>query len=218
MNGISFGAIHSYNNLGIILSSCEIPPAEPKTTYIDVPGADGSLDLTEALGDVVYKMRGCTFKFTVPPGPSTLESKKTEVSNKLNGKTFNITLDKDNDYYYAGRCSVDNYAQDLNIGYITVKAMVKPYKYKQSITTVAENGLTASYKTITLTNDRMKTVPTIIVTEETIVKFGDAEYALSAGTHKILDIQLVEGNNTLEAKLVSAASGSITITYQEGAL
>lgn len=217
MNGISFGTIHSYNDLGLILSSCEISPAEPKTIYVDIPGADGSLDLTEALGDVVYKMRECIFKFTVPPGISTFENKKTEVSNKLNGRTFNITLDKDPNYYYVGRCSVDRCSEDLNIGYITVKAIVKPYKYKQDITTVTSD-LTADYITLTLTNDRMKTVPEITVTKDTLILFNDNTYSISAGTHKILDIQLVEGKNILKAKLVSASSGSISIAYQEGAL
>lgn len=134
MKGVKFNDIHSYRNLNLILSEVSIPPATPKTSYIDVPGADGSLDQTEALGEVKFNNRDCEFLFSVLP-TDDFEQKKTEVSNLLNGQVCKITLDKDADYYYQGRCSVDEYKCDKMLRQITVKAKVHPYKYKQTVTT-----------------------------------------------------------------------------------
>ena len=67
--GILFGNIHSFYDLNLILSAVDIEPAKPKTTYVDVPGGDGSLDLTEALGEVKYYDR--THKFTLTMNPAS---------------------------------------------------------------------------------------------------------------------------------------------------
>ena len=135
MKGIWFDNIHSYENLNLILSSVSIPPATVKTNYIDIPGADGSIDLTEALGMVRYKNRECSFVFSVFPYED-FEEKKKEVSNLLNGKKCKIKLDKDAEYFWIGRCSVNTYASDKNLHKITVKATVEPYKLKCAETVV----------------------------------------------------------------------------------
>ena len=67
MTGVRFGEIHSYNNLGLVLSSVEITPPEPKVYRISVPGADGDIDITGALtdGDVKYERRILTIEFAM---------------------------------------------------------------------------------------------------------------------------------------------------------
>ena len=213
--GISFGEVHSFFDLNLILSAVDIPPARPKTTFIEVPGADGSVDLTEAHGEVKYSDRECSFTFTMlPTDSSTWEEKKTEVSNLLNGRTFKITLDKDDEYYYSGRCEVKQYNVDKKIRQIVVNAKVKPFKFKQDVT-VVKVALTGTPKTVILMNGRKAVSPTIDCTNnDTVVVFGGATFNLSAGKHKVLDIQLKEGNNSLTV----SGTGSVTFTYQEGDL
>ena len=213
--GISFDAVHSYIDLNLILSDSDIPPAKPKTTYVDIPGGDGSLDLTEAHGEVKYNDRDCKFTFTVSPAESsTWEEKKTEVSNALNGKNCKITLDKDSEYYYLGRCTVDDYLSDKKINQIVVSAKVKPYKFKQAETSVSFS-LSQTQKTVTVTNGRKVVSPIIVCTNDnTTVIFGSITKTLSAGTHKVLDIRFTEGTNTLTV----SGSGTITFKFQEGDL
>lgn len=213
--GISFDETHSYHDLNLILSVVNIPPAKPKTNYIDIPGADGSLDLTEVHGEIRYSDRECSFTFTMLPTDfSTWEEKQTEVSNLLNGKEVKIVLDKDDEYFYKGRCTVDSYSEKKKIRQIVVKAKVHPYKYKLYETSVSY-ALTTAAKTIYLTNGRKTVAPTITCTaDNTSVSIGGATYKLNAGTHKILDIQLKQGVNQLSV----SGSGTITFTYQEGEL
>ena len=213
--GVFFNETHSYFDLNLILSKVEIPPAQPKTTFIDIPGADGSVDLTEAHGEVKYNDRECSFTFTMlPTDSSTWEEKKTEVSNLLNGRVFKITLDKDDEYYYSGRCEVSGYEVDKKIRQIVVVAKVKPYKFKQNVT-VMKVALTEAPKTVFLMNGRKTVSPSIECThDDTVIAFGDATFNLSAGTHKVLDIQLKEGGNVVNV----SGTGSVTFSYQEGDL
>lgn len=216
--GIRFDNIHSYHDLNLILSKAEIPPAQPKTTYIDIPGGDGSVDLTEANGEVKFNNRECQFTFTMNPSgdlsEAAWEEKKTEVSNALNGREFKITLDKDDRYYYLGRCSVDEYLSDKRIRQIVITAMVKPYKLKQNVT-VLTFELSETQKTVNVLNGRKSVSPTIECTNDnTMIDFENVSLSLSAGTYKVLDIQFKEGNNQLKL----SGTGSVTFRFQEGEL
>lgn len=215
MKGVYFGEIHSYNDLNLILAPFTPAPAQPQTNFLKVPGRDGSLDLTEAHGEVKYNSRDFQFLFTVHPDDGmTFDDKVTQVSNALNGKRCKITLDRDPEYYWVGRCVVDKYAQKKNQGQITVKATVDPYKLKQSATVHAV-ALSSSEQTILLENGRLPVVPLIECTDDdTTITFGSTTIKLNAGTHKVLNIRFVEGFNELTVK----GTGTITFTWQEGEL
>lgn len=214
--GVYFGDAHSFYDLDLILSSVNIPPATPKTNYIDIPGGDGSIDLTEAHGEIKYSDRNCSFIFTVSPEDNlTFEERKKAVSNILNGRKCKITLDKDSDYYYNGRLSVNQYKQDGNLKQITIDARVGPYKYKQK-ETVVTFAIDTTEKMFLLKNDRKSVVPKITCTAETTIIFDENTFTLAAGTHQILEICLVESENIL--KITGKAKGTVTFTYQEGAL
>jgi phage-related protein len=214
--GVHFDNIHSFLDLNLVLSKVEISPAEPKTTYVDIPGGDGSLDLTEALGEVKYSDRDIKFTFTVhPTDEMTFDEKCTQVANALNGKRCEkITLDRDAEYYWQGRCTVNSYAQDKRLKQIVVSAVVSPYKLKQNVTVInctpARGGLN-----LVLQNSRKSVVPTIETTVTITVTFKGNRYSLNAGTHKLLDICLTEGNNSFN---IIGNEGTVTFTYQEGDL
>lgn len=208
MKGVYFDTLHSYRDFNLILSAVNIPPATPKTNYISVEGADGSLDLTETLGEVKYKDRTGSLTFSVLP-EDNFEQKKSEISNIINGHCFFITLEKDMEYYYIGRCSINSYKEDKKLRQIVVGMQLHPYKYKQNITVVE-----ATAGTVTLKNDRKSVVPSITVTEETTLTFKGNEYTLNAGKHKILDIQLLHGDN----EITIDSAGTVTFEYQEGSL
>lgn len=211
MKGIKFDNTHSFTDLNLVLSNVNIPPATPKTNFVDIPGGDGSVDLTEAFGEVKYKDRECTFTFTVFPYDD-FEVKKKEVSNLLNGKRFKITLDKDPGYYWLGRCSVNEYASNKNLHKIVVKATVSPYKLKQSVTNMSVAA--GTNRNITLKNGRKTVVPKITCTGSTTIVFNGNTFTLNAGTHKVLNIELVEGGNPVTV----TSSGTVKFEWQEGDL
>ena len=61
MKGVTFGDIHT-STFGIYLSSVTIGEAVVKKFLLDIPGASGSLDLTEYFGSVSYENRIISFE------------------------------------------------------------------------------------------------------------------------------------------------------------
>lgn len=218
--GVRFGDIHSFEDLDLILASASIPPALPKTNYIDISGGDGALDLTEANGRVTYSDRdGCKFTFVMNPAgdlsESAFETKKTQVSDAINGIYFErIVLDKDPEFFYSGRCEVSEYLSDKRVRKIVVLARLAPYKYKINMT-VVKCVLDGTKKNIILENSRKTVSPTVSCTaDNTLIVCGDTSVALNRGTHIVLDIQLTKGDNLVEV----TGTGEVTFSYREGEL
>lgn len=110
VNGIRFGELHSYYDLGMWLSERpDYGAPEPKTNLVEVPGMDGILDMTEAnSGEVKFSNRIITLTFAsmVPVGEQ--EQFKAKIRNALHGAYIEqIIPDEDPDWYYSGRATVD---------------------------------------------------------------------------------------------------------------
>ena len=211
MSGVKFDNVHSYFDLNLVLAPFEMPPATAKTNYIDIPGGDGSLDLTEALGEVKYNDRKGKMTFTVLP-TDKFETKKTQISNLLNGKKCRIILDKDPEYYWDARCTVDEYKSDKNLHQIVVGFVVAPYKLRVNETKVIVPPGTNIIRT--LTNSRKSVIPTITCYAETKISFSGNAYTFNSGQHRNAGIMLLEGSNSV----VVTSTDTVIFTYQEGAL
>ena len=214
--GTTFGGWHSHRDLHLIQQSVDVQPASPKMNLVDIPGADGAKDLsTQPAGRVVYGDRKITWTFALYPGESW-DKKHREVSNTLNGQACEIVLDSDPDYYYEGRLAVKKYKVDGLLRQITIEATCRPYKLKR-VETKVTSALTATARTLALVNERKQIIPTITVTTETTLRWQGRSLVVAAGTHRIADIELQPGTNLLDA-LAAGGTGSITVSYREGAL
>ena len=210
MLGMYFGKLHSYEDLHVILSKADIPPASPKTTYVDIPCGDGSADLTAANGRVHYNDRECTFTLSVLPCDDW-EEKKREISNRINGQRMMLRLDKDPAYYWEGRCEVSEYKSDKGLNTIAVKARVSPYKYRLNKTVQEYPGPVTGLQRLLLTCG-VATVPSIITQADTTLKLPNGStIKMDVGTHTIPDFELQPGENTFELE----SSEKVLITYQE---
>ena len=207
MKSILFDNVHLYNDLNLVVAPFEIAPAKAKTNFVDVAGADGSLDLTEAFGEVKFADREGSLIFYVLPGDDW--ERKKQLIGSINGAQSKLTLEKDPEYYYLGRFTVNEYKSDRMLRQITVNYRLKPYKYKHNVTTV-----TLGKGTHSIICDRMPVVPVITATKSAKITFGGSTYSINAGTHKLLDIRFTEGAN----ELTIDTTGSVTFEYQEGAL
>lgn len=206
---------HSFHDLNLVLAPFVLPPAAPKINLLDIEGMDGSLDLTEANGEIKYYDRDLKFTFTVFPGDDmTFEERQTAISNALNGRRCKITLDKDPDYYFIGRCMVNDHLCDKRLCQVVITATVAPYKLLQQ-ETVTSFDLTSAKQTVILMNRRKAVVPVISCTGNAVISFGAInDLQLTAGEHKILDVVLKEGSNLVTV----SGTGTIIFRYQEGDL
>lgn len=231
-NGVTFGDKHSYKDFGLILEERPtVSPPEPKTVYVEVPGADGSLDLTEVLtGEVMYKERAITCKFGITDDREKWAAIYSNVLNALNGKRMKIILDEDPEYYYTGRVTVPEWDTDIAFPTITIKATVDPYKMSVHVSTEDWEWDTFNFETgvihelrvevsgtteTTIVNERKTVVPTLNASADGMtVAFNGTTYPLSKGDNKITDIRLKEGENVL----TFSGAGTITIIYRGGSL
>lgn len=136
VRGTNFGGIHSHYDLNLIQQKVDVEPAEPKLNLIEIPGADGAVDMTEQpAGQVTYETRKITWTFALYPGENW-EAKRRQVNNALNGRRCDITISTDPEYYYQGRLSVKKHNVDMSLRQIVVEAICQPYKLRQLQTLV----------------------------------------------------------------------------------
>ena len=204
----------AFYDWNIVLTKAEIPLPTPKTYTVDIKGADGVLDLTEALtGDVQYNNRQIklTFEMMDDTDYSTLIS---DISNYLHGQriTFNLSNDEDY-YYYIGRASISDWECVKRKGKIVIQVDCEPYKYAV-IETVRTVNVINQTKTVTLSNSRKTVCPTLTVTGTITLTINGVQYELAVGEQQLINFRLVEGNNTIKV----SGNGTLTISYRQGAL
>lgn len=104
-----------------------------KTNYVDIPGADGQLDLTEALTDYpTYQNREGSLEFIVMNGyRQSWAGGFSKFANWLHGKLIRVVLDDDPNFFYEGRLSINEWKSnnDGTWSNITIDYNLKPYKF-----------------------------------------------------------------------------------------
>jgi phage-related protein len=213
MKGIIFGNLHSYYEWGLILKEKEIKPPVPKINQIEIEGGDGVIDLSEFFGDVKYNNRSLSFTFAkmniIPDGFLALYS---VVQNAIHGKKMKVILDDDPNNYYFGRVTLNEWKSNKNLGEIVVEVDAEPYKYKVEETVVSQE--VTGTATIILTNSRRRVSPIITIDAEMGIAFDTYSGTFSAGTFKIPELVLSEGENIVTV----TGTGNITFRYHEGGL
>lgn len=211
------GTKHTLDDWGALLSEYEIKTPEAKTNYVDLPGGDGVIDLTEALtGDVKYDQREISATFTFNQPRSQWPALHAAVTQHAHGRRFTIEAPEDPDYYYIGRINIGPLKKDGALALFELEATCEPYKYKNAVTSLNYTVGATGTLVATLANQRRRVIPTITVSAQTQIIYGASSTTVSAGTYKITDIVLEEGNNTVT---FNAAQGTtITVAYQEATI
>lgn len=209
--------IYSYQTLHLIQQSVDIQPAEPKLNLIDVPGADGSKDLSELPGGRMrYKDRIITWIYALYPGDNW-DAKHAEVSNALNGKRCTIHLYTDWDWYYEGRVVVKKYNRDKALRQITVEAICSPYKRKYALSG-GTYDITTDRVQINLHNTQLPVRPDLYATVEAEILWQGSTMVISPGVWvSSLDVELPKGDSVILVRALSEP-GQFRILYREGSL
>ena len=99
--------------------------------FIEIPGYDGLLDLTEYLsGKPNYGQRKGTLSFIVDNGHESWETIRQKIVNFFHGKSMKMRLDDCPDYYYVGRFKVGNLESGADHSKISIEYTLNPFKYK----------------------------------------------------------------------------------------
>ena len=213
MSDIRFGTKWAHADYGLIVAPYTIPMPEPQMNFVEIPGRDGALDLSEAFGTIRYADRVIPLTLYCRAPFDTLIS---AFAADVHGRRMNVIFDRDPTFYYDARITIEDVERHWGYCELTLECRAKPYKLEQFETAITV--LPTSNATVTLTNTRMPVVPTITTSAEITLEFtiNEKNYSvtLPAGTHTVPSLVLSEG----DTEIGITGTGSATFTYRKGAL
>ena len=205
------------------------------TKFIEIPGMDGMLDLTDYLtGRPNYGQRQGSLSFEVDNDHESWEALRERIVALLHGKRLKMLLTDDPDYYYDGRYTVGNWESGADHSRISISYQLEPYKfhvntegstpqlwdpfnfetdydYSVILTSVQVNNQT---KTFTIYANDYPFRPTVTsATGGVTVYFGNMSATPSAGASAELG-PASPGANTLRV----SGTGTVSIVWRGGKL
>ena len=227
-HGILIGDKHTYNDWNLVCTKVEISDPEQKTYFIEIPGRDGVIDLSEALvGDVKYGNREIKMEFVRRQYHLTeWHLRSSDILDYCHGQRRKVILDSDRAYYYEGRLRAETEKDFKGIDHFTISADVEPYKYERYSslepwvwdTFCFVDGIIRNYKdlevnetmTLLIPGRRKRVVPVIDCSVAMTLEYGGRTYYLPVGRSKILDLQLGTGEHLLTFK----GNGMVSVEYR----
>ncbi len=229
-------SIHTFDDWGLILTERPvISPPTPKILRVDIPGADGTLDMTESLtGEVMYEDRTIKCTFEVIDSSEDWADKYSNILDFIHGRRTQVRLDDDPCYYYSGRMEVDSWESNPNSSTLKMTATVDPYKlelnssleewlwdpFRFPTDVIREYGNIRVDRMLkfTVAGSRRTSVPTFIVRSDDgngmQIRYNGVTYSLPDGTSKVVNIAIREGSQPLYIY----GNGYISIDYRGGRL
>lgn len=208
MDGAVFGRKFSRDDYNAIMNYARITPPAPKTIYVDIAGGNSVIDLTEAVGGVVFEDGNIEFKFTLFSRDAA-----ERMKNDLHGRRMDIILQREPEYVYDGRLSVMKLDQDGRTYEMYISAKVRPYKVERQECTHIED-LDGRDKEVLLDNDVMPAMLEIKVEGDVQLTYDGSRYRLKTGEYRIPEVTLFEGLNRVRL----SGTGSIKFIYRKGKL
>lgn len=137
-HSITFGSKNTWNDWHLVPTSRPVfDPPVLKERYIDIPGGDGVIDLTESLtGYPVYQNRTGSLEFIVMNDYWPWQEAYSTICDYLHGQRMKAVLEDDRDYYYEGRFKVSKWKSDKYYSTITIEYSVSPYKKRLESTVI----------------------------------------------------------------------------------
>lgn len=135
-HSISIGSKNTWDDWHLIPSTRPVfKQPTLKTNFIDIPGGNGQLDLSQALtGYPIYNNREGQLEFNVVNEPTHPWFRPwydlcSEIANYLSGKRFRVVLEDDKEYYYEGTMTLNEWKSDKNWSKIVLDYNLDPFKW-----------------------------------------------------------------------------------------
>ena len=192
MRGISINGIHTAKDLHFVMTMQKIETPTVKTYKTDVPGRNGSLDLSEFLtGDIQYNNRQLNFKF-LANGNRTDVIKIISSFMNYHGRNAEIITDDFSDYYYSGRMT----AKYVDFGvYVEFELSVdaEPFRMaKEKQQAVFQINSAAIFS---INNPGVPVIPTVTVSDSVTIIRNEKRFSLSKGKYYENELKLFNGRN-----------------------
>lgn len=123
---------HTLRDFGLAMANNNpVGDVQQETFYVDVPGADGYLDYSEALtGRPIFKERPIEMKLAGKRGISSWQAFISKLRVLFHGKKVRVVFDDFPGYYWEGRAEIKEYDRARHIGtFVFAIPKADPYAY-----------------------------------------------------------------------------------------
>ena len=227
---VQIGEFKTFTDWGLKLESMSVSFPEAKTDQVDIPGANGLLDLSEVNGQICYKNRTLTLNFSLLDDYTEWHDLSSKIARALHGKVVKCILPDDPNYYYEGRFSLQSTKNSDVLADFVFSGDVQPFKMERY--TAAENwlwdlfsfenGIVRGYSEISVSGSLtlevigsdMPIVPEITCSAAMNVEIGGQVFELVEGVNKNYEIVLGSGRNMMKF----TGNGTVSIDFRGGVL
>lgn len=220
----------------LLRAKFEISDPQLRKYEVMVPGRDGMLDLSDALGGAYFGNRSVKVSFLCL---NWLEERfhllASTMRNAIDGKTCRIVLSSDSSYFWRGRPQVVAEWDGSGASSLTVEAEVEPFKYSISssydpwvwdtfsfvngvIVQEADVTLNNQTKTVTLPADRAGGKPVLWLSNGSVqAKLSTQQEwkSLESGRNTFPEITMDKEESVV---LQLKGTGTVGIDYRLGSL
>lgn len=188
-----FGII-STGELGLILEDYVIPAPEIQEHVLEVPGRDGSIDLSSVYGKVSFRNREVMFVLAdTVRDLSARQEVRRSLQTAIHGKRLGLVLSDHPEYTIPGRWRVEVDENDVFSRY-TITGDCEPFRL---LGTFTYRFNAAGGVLVALPGGDKHVRPVIQVNRVAVVQFEGRTYQLNPGAYYIEDLYFHEGNNLL---------------------
>lgn len=238
---VTFGSKNTWDEWALMpVKAGRIEFATPnvKREGVDIPGADGELDMTEVLtGYPTYENRRGSLKFRFYNNGVPVRSRWDQLKNYLHGRRMQAIIEDQPEYYYEGRFMVGDleWANRGNWADTEISYDLNPYKLEMTSTSedwlwnpfnfetgvIREYGdiVVGVYEAVTVVGSRKPTVPRFIVADNPVtMEFDSKTYTLPVGTTVLPQIVLMDEEYEFIFTYSGSGYSTVSIDFRGGSL
>ncbi len=237
-HSITLGDKNTWTDWHLIPSSRPlVNPPNVRSSFVEIPGSDGALDLSDSLiGRPTYADRTGTWDFYVDNGYGEWSDRYSTIMAYLHGQKMKAVLEDDPLFYYEGRFSVNQWRSDPYYSRMSINYEVGPYKLYSATEGEMwlwdpfnfETDIIRSYRnmtikkgvplTVNIEGDVMDIIPVITTyVSGVVLEFNGYTINLKKGTSTYDNVIITEGENTLVFSYDgSAASTKVSLKMTGG--
>lgn len=207
---------NTWYDWGLIVTAKEITPPEPKTNYVEIGGANGTLDLSESLtGEVVYNDRTISASFWTSEGSyKDREKLLRNIVAVLHGKKIKIIEPDDPTHYFYGRVTVKSVTNILPYMEFSIEATCEPWRYAVDDSERRIEIYNSSVDAVIINNGVKTLSPIITVSGSVDIRYNGVTVSLTEGSYRLSNVKLYNGVNVIGV----SGRGSVIFTYKEALL
>ena len=226
----------SKDDWSLLRAHVEVGDPQLRRFEVTIPGRDGVLDLSEALGGAYYGNREISARFICL---NWIEERfhllASTIRNAIEGRVCRITFSDDLGFFWRGRPQVEATWRKNGTSEIVITATVDPFKWNSTssyepwlwdsfnfvtgvVTQQSDISLSGDTETVTLPRDPARGKPTLWLNSGNArakLSNQSAWQVLKAGANLFPEIRMSDSG---EVALQLNGTGSVGVEYRVGSL